>query len=144
MLQVGRMISFVGSTVALAIMTVISVVIGYGFKSVPDALKSSIPVGHYLSVACLLYFGVKTLKVCSALCNCMIAYTHYMTSLQGLLAGWQDAWQTPSSAEAAEGGELASAQESLQEAQKSGTLERKTSLQSLLQASNRTACRCPI
>ena len=57
---------------------------------------------------------------------------------------WQDAWQTPSSAEAAEGGELASAQESLQEAQKSGTLERKTSLQSLLQASNRTACRCPI
>ncbi len=44
-------------------MTVISVVIGFGFKSVPDALKSSIPVGHFLSVACLLYFGVKTLKV---------------------------------------------------------------------------------
>ena len=57
------MISFIGSTAALAIMTVISVVIGFGFKSVPDALKSSIPVGHFLSVACLLYFGVKTLKV---------------------------------------------------------------------------------
>ena len=82
--QVGRMISFVGSTVALAIMTVISVVIGYGFKSVPDALKSSIPVGHYLSVACLLYFGVKTLKVCSAhFCRCGIDCLHNMTSPQG-------------------------------------------------------------
>ena len=52
-----KMISFVGSTAALAVMTVISVVIGYGFKSVPDALKSTVPVGHYLSVACLLYFA---------------------------------------------------------------------------------------
>ena len=44
-------------------MTVISVAIGYCFKSVPDALKSSVPIGQYLSVACMLYFGVKTIKV---------------------------------------------------------------------------------
>ena len=44
----------------------------------------------------------------------------------------QDAWQTPS-AEEAEGGELASAQESLQEAEKSGTLKQSTSMESLMQ-----------
>ncbi len=62
-MQVGRAISFIGSTLALALMTVISVLIGYGFKSVPDALKSSVPVGRYLSVACMVYFGVRTLQV---------------------------------------------------------------------------------
>lgn len=69
--QVGRAISFVGSTLALALMTVISVLIGYGFKSVPDALKSSVPIGRYLSVACMFYFGVRTLQVCS-LRNCCV------------------------------------------------------------------------
>ena len=44
----------------------------------------------------------------------------------------QDAWQQPSAAEA-EGGELASAQESLQEAEKSGTLKQSTSMESLMQ-----------
>ena len=90
MLQVGRMMSFIGSTVALAIMTVISVVIGYGFKSVPDALKSSIPVGHYLSVACLVYFGVKTLKVhyedfTGSLV--MLAHCHPTSRDAGIMAG---------------------------------------------------------
>ena len=61
--QVGKLISFLGSTAALGLMTVISVLIGYCFKSVPDALKSSVPIGQYLSVACMLYFGVRTIKV---------------------------------------------------------------------------------
>ena len=61
--QVGKLISFLGSTAALGLMTVISVSIGYCFKSVPDALKSSVPIGQYLSVACMLYFGVRTIKV---------------------------------------------------------------------------------
>ena len=61
--QVGRLISFLGSTAALSLMTVISVTIGFCFKSVPDALKSSVPIGQYLSVACMLYFGVRTIKV---------------------------------------------------------------------------------
>ena len=65
-MQVGKWVSFAGSTVALALMTLISVAIGCAFKSVPDALKTSAPVGSYLGVACLVYFGVKTLRVCPA------------------------------------------------------------------------------
>ena len=60
--QVGKWLSFMGSALALSIMTVISVGIGYAFRSVPDALKSSLPVGQYLSVALMVYFGVKTLR----------------------------------------------------------------------------------
>ncbi|KAK9909153.1 hypothetical protein WJX75_007930 [Coccomyxa subellipsoidea] len=104
-MKVGRAISFVGSTLALALMTVISVLIGYGFKSVPDALKSSVPIGRYLSVACMFYFGVRTL---------------------------QEAWQTPKEADN-EGGEFASAQLSLDEAEKGGGLKTQTAWQALLQ-----------
>lgn len=60
--QVGKWLSFIGSSLALAIMTIISVGIGYACKSVPDALKSSLPVGQYLGVALMVYFGVKTLR----------------------------------------------------------------------------------
>ena len=60
--QVGKWLCFLGSSLALAIMTVISVGIGYACKSVPDALKSSLPVGQYLGVALMVYFGVKTLR----------------------------------------------------------------------------------
>lgn len=75
-LQVGRVVSFFGSTLALALMTVISVVIGYAFKSVPDALKSSVPIGRYLSVACMLYFGFRTLQVCHSLDNHLLCVLH--------------------------------------------------------------------
>jgi threonine/homoserine/homoserine lactone efflux protein len=59
---VGKWLSFIGSSLALAIMTIISVGIGYACKSVPDALKSSLPIGQYLGVALMVYFGVKTLR----------------------------------------------------------------------------------
>ena len=60
--QLGKWLSFTGSSLALAVMTVISVGIGYAFKSVPDALKSSLPIGQYLGVALMVYFGIKTLR----------------------------------------------------------------------------------
>ncbi|CAL5222510.1 g4884 [Coccomyxa viridis] len=104
-LKVGKLISFLGSTAALGLMTVISVLIGYCFKSVPDALKSSVPIGQYLSVACMLYFGVRTIKEASEM----------------------------SPDEEAESGEMESAQESLAEAEKSGSLGSRAALQSLLQ-----------
>ena len=44
-------------------MTVISVGIGYAFKSMPDALESSLPIGKYLAVATMLWFGLRTLQV---------------------------------------------------------------------------------
>jgi hypothetical protein len=43
-MRLGRVISFLGSLAALAVMTVISVAIGVVCARVPDALKSSIPV----------------------------------------------------------------------------------------------------
>lgn len=59
----GKAVSFIGSLSALTLMTFISVGIGYAFKSVPDALEGSLPVGKYLAVATMLYFGVRTLQV---------------------------------------------------------------------------------
>lgn len=44
-------------------MTVISVCIGTAFKSLPDVLKSSLPVGQYLGAALMLLFGFRTIKV---------------------------------------------------------------------------------
>ena len=52
---------------ALSVMTCISVAIGLAFKSMPDALQSTIPLGQYLGAATMLYFGVKTLRVRGAL-----------------------------------------------------------------------------
>lgn len=84
--QVGRAVSFIGSTAALGIMTLISVLIGNGFKRVPDALKSSVPVGRYLSVACMLYFGVRTLKVGPSL-ECLQSVQPCPMSLPGSVWG---------------------------------------------------------
>eukprot|EP00882_Tetradesmus_deserticola_P008218 GHRQ01008663.1.p1 GENE.GHRQ01008663.1~~GHRQ01008663.1.p1 ORF type:complete len:309 (+),score=142.17 GHRQ01008663.1:187-1113(+) len=60
-MKLGRWISFVGSVAALAVMTLISVGIGAAFSRVPDALKSSLPVGEMAGVALLVFFGVKAL-----------------------------------------------------------------------------------
>lgn len=46
-------------------MTVISVGIGSAFKSLPDVLKSSLPIGQYLGAALMLLFGVRTISVCA-------------------------------------------------------------------------------
>jgi hypothetical protein len=62
-MKLGRWISFVGSLAALAVMTLISVGIGAAFSKVPDALKSSLPVGEIAGVALLVFFGIKALKV---------------------------------------------------------------------------------
>ena len=142
--QVGRAISFIGSVLALGLMTVISVLIGYGFKSVPDALKSSVPIGRYLSVACMLYFGLRTLqvRVCHQrvlldVLHSLLLYDYELAALNlcvqecayGVL---QEAWQTSSEPDE-EGGELVSAQLSLDEAEKKGSLETQTAWQALLQ-----------
>lgn len=62
-MRVGKWLSFTGSVAALSLMTFISVAIGVVFKNVPDRLSSTLPIGQYLGVALLVYFGVKTLKV---------------------------------------------------------------------------------
>lgn len=61
-MKVGKWVSFFGSVSALSIMTIISVGIGAVFSRVPDALKSSIPLGELAGVALLIFFGIKTLR----------------------------------------------------------------------------------
>lgn len=85
-MRVGKWLSFTGSVAALSLMTFVSVGIGVVFKNVPDQFSSSIPIGQYLGIALLVYFGLKTLK---------------------------EAWDTPDDAEA--GGELKDAESSLSE-----------------------------
>eukprot|EP00210_Caulerpa_lentillifera_P001773 g1703.t1 len=60
-MRLGRWISLIGTTAALATMTVLSVGIGVAFNAVPDAMKTSIPLGKYLSVALLFFFGIRSL-----------------------------------------------------------------------------------
>lgn len=57
----SRWVSFVGSMGALAVMTVISVVIGQLFHAVPPGLTKGVPYDDYIAVAAFAYFGAKTL-----------------------------------------------------------------------------------
>ena len=60
--QTSRFISFVGSTAALAVMTVISVVIGQVFHAVPSGIADGIPLDDIAAVLAFAFFGFKTLK----------------------------------------------------------------------------------
>lgn len=62
-MKVGKWMSYFGSVAALVVMTIISVGIGAVFSRVPDALKSSIPVGELAGIALLVFFGIKALRV---------------------------------------------------------------------------------
>ncbi len=61
--KVGKWVAFTGTCLALGLMTLISVGIGYAFKCVPDALKSSAPIGEYAGVALMVFFGARLLRV---------------------------------------------------------------------------------
>jgi len=63
----GRFISFTGSIGALAVMTIISTVLGQAFHAVPSSLTQGIPFDDYVAVAAFTYFGVKTLMDASKL-----------------------------------------------------------------------------
>ena len=60
----GRWLSFSASLLSLSVMSVISVGIGQSFRHVPEFLKSGLPIGEWASVALLVYFGIRTIKVC--------------------------------------------------------------------------------
>lgn len=60
-MKLGKMLSFAGSLASLAVMTIISVGIGVVIGKVPDALKSSVPVGEILGIVMLLFFGLRSL-----------------------------------------------------------------------------------
>ncbi|XP_027366034.1 protein PAM71-homolog, chloroplastic isoform X3 [Abrus precatorius] len=51
-----------GAMGALALMSILSVVIGRIFQSVPAQFQTTIPIGAYAAVALLLFFGLKSIK----------------------------------------------------------------------------------
>jgi putative Ca2+/H+ antiporter (TMEM165/GDT1 family) len=63
----GRFISFAGSVGALAVMTVISTVLGQIFHAVPASITQGIPFDDVVAVIAFTYFGLKTLVDASKL-----------------------------------------------------------------------------
>ena len=61
-MKTSRWISFVGSISALAVMTVLSVLIGQIFHAVPAGIADGIPLDDVCAVAAFLFFGVKILS----------------------------------------------------------------------------------
>ncbi|EPS74282.1 hypothetical protein M569_00473, partial [Genlisea aurea] len=61
-MQYDKLLVLLGSMAALSLMTVLSVVIGRIFQSVPAQFQTTLPVGEYAAVALLLFFGIKSIK----------------------------------------------------------------------------------
>lgn len=60
--KTSRLISFVGSVGALAVMTVLAVLLGLAFHSVPTVFTSGLPLDDIIAAGAFLYFGINTLK----------------------------------------------------------------------------------
>lgn len=58
----GRFVSLVGSIGALAVMTIISVLIGQIFHAVPAGITQGLPLDDIAAVLAFAFFGLKTLK----------------------------------------------------------------------------------
>ncbi|XP_068658020.1 protein PAM71-homolog, chloroplastic [Aristolochia californica] len=92
-MQYEKGLVLLGSMGALSLMTILSVVIGRIFHSVPAQFQTTLPIGEYAAVALLMFFGFKSIK---------------------------DAWQLPSdvtksSKESPELGELVEAEQLVKE-----------------------------
>mmetsp|Transcript_9855 Transcript_9855/g.13011 ORF Transcript_9855/g.13011 Transcript_9855/m.13011 type:complete len:345 (-) Transcript_9855:99-1133(-) len=61
-MKTSKLVSFLGSIGALAVMTVISVVIGQLFHAVPSGFADGIPLDDIAAVLAFTFFGLKTLK----------------------------------------------------------------------------------
>jgi hypothetical protein len=64
-MKAGRLVSLIGSIGALAVMTIISVVIGQLFHVVPPGLTQGLPLDDIAAVLAFAFFGLKTLKEAS-------------------------------------------------------------------------------
>lgn len=61
-MKTSKIVSFLGSMGALAVMTIISVVIGQAFHAVPSGFADGIPLDDVAAVLAFAFFGLKTLK----------------------------------------------------------------------------------
>ncbi|XP_020079899.1 GDT1-like protein 2, chloroplastic isoform X2 [Ananas comosus] len=61
-MQYKRALVLLGSMGALSLMTILSVIIGRIFQSVPAQFQTTLPIGEYAAVALLTFFGLKSIK----------------------------------------------------------------------------------
>ncbi|KAJ0963657.1 hypothetical protein J5N97_028779 [Dioscorea zingiberensis] len=61
-MQYDKALVLLGSMGALSLMTILSVIIGRVFKSVPAQFQTTLPIGEYAAVALLTFFGFKSIK----------------------------------------------------------------------------------
>ncbi|XP_050373078.1 protein PAM71-homolog, chloroplastic [Argentina anserina] len=61
-MQYEKGLVLLGSISALALMTILSVIIGRIFNSVPAQFQTTLPIGEYAAVTLLLFFGLKSIK----------------------------------------------------------------------------------
>lgn len=61
-MQYKKGLVLLGSMGALSLMTVLSVIIGRIFHSVPAQFQTTLPIGEYAAVTLLLFFGLKSIK----------------------------------------------------------------------------------
>ncbi|XP_042065142.1 protein PAM71-homolog, chloroplastic-like isoform X3 [Salvia splendens] len=61
-MQYDKLLVLLGSVGALSLMTVLSVIIGRIFHSVPAQFQTTLPIGEYAAVTLLVFFGLKAIK----------------------------------------------------------------------------------
>ncbi|XP_056170238.1 protein PAM71-homolog, chloroplastic isoform X2 [Syzygium oleosum] len=61
-MQYRKGLVLLGSMGALSLMTILSVVIGKIFQSVPAQFQTTLPIGEYAAVTLLIFFGLKSIK----------------------------------------------------------------------------------
>ncbi|XP_073155391.1 protein PAM71-homolog, chloroplastic-like [Henckelia pumila] len=61
-MQYDKILVLLGSMGALSLMTILSVIIGRIFHSVPAQFQTTLPIGEYAAVALLMFFGLKSIK----------------------------------------------------------------------------------
>ncbi|XWS13519.1 hypothetical protein CRYUN_Cryun36dG0044000 [Craigia yunnanensis] len=61
-MQYEKGLVLLGSMGALSLMTILSVIIGRIFQSVPAQFHTTLPIGEYAAIALLLFFGLKSIK----------------------------------------------------------------------------------
>jgi len=65
--RTSRLLTFIGSAGALAVMTVASVLIGQIFHAVPSGITGGLPIDDIVAVVSFSYFGVKSLRDAAAI-----------------------------------------------------------------------------
>lgn len=61
-MQYEKGLVLLGSMAALSLMTILSVIIGRIFHSVPAQFQTTLPIGEYAAVTLLMFFGLKSIK----------------------------------------------------------------------------------